>query len=166
MEITFEHIKCPLNRYTFQVKSMRKWVEKMCIGRTLNLFAGKTALDINEIRNDIDTEMTADFHLDALQFVKTYVGEPFDTILLDPPYSYRKSMEMYKGNVVSPFLKLKDAIPEIINKSGRVITFGYHSVSMGKKRGFSVSNIAIFSHGGAIHDTIATVEVFNIINFL
>jgi hypothetical protein len=40
----------------------------------------------------------------------------------------------------------------------RVITFGYHSVSMGRSRGFEVSEICIMSHGGAIHDTIATVE--------
>jgi hypothetical protein len=29
---------------------------------------------------------------------------------------------------------------------------------MGKSRGFDVVKIALFSHGGAIHDTIASVE--------
>jgi hypothetical protein len=41
---------------------------------------------------------------------------------------------------------------------GIVITFGYHSVSMGAGRGFAVQQVALFSHGGAIDDTIATVE--------
>lgn len=133
-------------------------MESECEGKVLNLFAGKVSLSVNEIRNDIDESMNADYHKDALQFVVEWEGEKFDTILLDPPYSYRKSMEMYNGNVASPFKKLKDAIPSILSDSGKVITFGYHSVSMGSGRGFIVEKIALFSHGGAIHDTIASVE--------
>ena len=45
-----------------------------------------------------------------------------------------------------------------LNKNGRVITFGYHSISMGKSRGFSQEKILLMSHGGAIHDTIAVIE--------
>lgn len=133
----------------------------------LNLFAGRTKLNIYEIRNDIDADAPADFHLDARQFVETWSGEPFDTILLDPPYSYRKSMEMYGGRKASPFRQLKDGIPRILKPGGRVITFGYHSNSMGEQRKFRIERIGLFSHGGAIHDTIASVEVYepNIIVF-
>ena len=45
-----DYIKCPLNRYTFKVKKIRKWVEFVCEGKVLNLFAGKTKLNINEIQ--------------------------------------------------------------------------------------------------------------------
>ncbi len=155
--IAFNHYQCPLHRYTFRTEIMRKWTEKYCEGITLNLFAGKTILNISEIRNDIDIEAIADFHQDALEFVKGYKSK-VNTVLLDPPYSYRKSMEMYKGNVASPFRQLKDEIYSVLSPNGIVITFGYHSVVMGKERGFKVERIALFSHGGAIHDTIATVE--------
>ena len=157
----FDYIKCPLHRYTFSVKNIREWVECTCEGKTLNLFAGKTKLNIDEVRNDLDQESIADYRLDALEFLRTWNGERFDTILLDPPYAYRKSMEMYKGILCSPFKQLKDEIPRILNSDGLVITFGYHSNTMGKNRGFSVEKIGLFSHGGAIHDTIASVERFN-----
>ncbi len=154
----FDYIKCPLNKYTFSIKPIREWVERECEGRVLNLFAGKTLLNVDEVRNDIDTTMNADYHKDAYLFVKEWEGDTFNTILIDPPYSYRKSMEFYNGHKASPFRKMKDEIPRILTGGGKVITFGYHSVSMGTGRGFVVERICLFSHGGAIHDTIATVE--------
>lgn len=156
-----EHIKCPLNKYTFSIKPIRNWVESVAYGKTLNLFAGKTKLNLDEVRNDKDETMLSDYKLDALDFLRAWDGYKFDTIILDPPYAYRKSMEMYNGNICSPFKQLKDEIKNCIAKNGIVITFGYHSISMGKNRGYDVERIALFSHGGAIHDTIATVERFN-----
>ena len=155
---TFSYIRCPLNRYTFRINPIREWVERICEGRTLNLFAGKTKLNIDEIRNDLDENALSDYNIDALEFVKEWKGKEFDTILLDPPYAYRKSMEMYNGMVASPFRQLKDEMPRILKQNGIIITFGYHSNVMGKNRGFKTEHIALFSHGGAIHDTIASVE--------
>ena len=154
----FDYIKCPLNRYTFSIKPMKEWAEANCEGKTLNLFAGKTKLQIDEVRNDLDSEMLAGYHMDALDFVTGWEGAKFNTILLDPPYAYRKSMEMYKGIIASPFRQLKDEVAIILEDNGIVITFGYHSVVMGEGRGFKVERVCLFSHGGAIHDTIATIE--------
>ena len=111
-----------------------------------------------EIINDLDIEALADYRLDALEFLRTWKGEKFDTVLLDPPYAYRKSMEMYKGIKCSPFKQLKDEVMNVLREGGKVITFGYHSNTMGKSRNFKVEKICLFSHGGAIHDTIASVE--------
>ncbi|WDF55894.1 hypothetical protein [Mucilaginibacter sp. KACC 22063] len=155
-----EHYRCPLHRYTFSVRPVRRWVEAQCEGRVLNLFAGPTLLGLEEVRNDLDPEMPANFHLDGAAFLETWQGEPFGTILLDPPYALRKSMELYKGIVCSPFRRIKDAIPRCLKPGGLVITFGYHSVVMGQSRLFKVEKVAVFSHGGAIHDTIASVERF------
>lgn len=159
--LQIEHLRCPLHRYTFSVKPIRLWVENVCEGRVLNLFAGKTLLGIDEVRNDLNPEMPADHHEDALGMVRGWNGPKFNTILLDPPYAYRKSMELYKGMICSPFRKLKDAIPAILLPGGLVITFGYHSLVMGKCRHFAMERLAIFSHGGAIHDTMASVERYN-----
>ena len=154
----FDYIKCPLNKYTFSIKPIREWVENECEGRTLNLFAGKTLLNVDEVRVDKDETMVADHYKDAYTFLKEYGGEKFNTVLLDPPYAIRKSMEFYNGNKVSKFKKIKDEIVRVLKPDGKVITFGYHSVSMGINRGFEVEKVCLFSHGGAIHDTIATVE--------
>jgi tRNA G10 N-methylase Trm11 len=145
------------------VAKIRNWVLQHCIGRVLNLYAGPTVLSEyglkNEIRNDLNEDMPAHTHFDALDCVIQYDNPEFDTIILDPPYAARKSMEMYNGKLASSFMMVKSYIPRILFPGGRVITLGYHSVSMGSVRNFEVESIAIFSHGGAIHDTIGTVEV-------
>jgi hypothetical protein len=156
--VLFEHIRCPLHRYTFSVGPIRRWVESHCEQRVLNLFAGQTLLDVDEVRNDSDAAMPAGYHLDALELLRNWKADRFQTILLDPPYAYRKSMELYKGNICSPFRQLKDAIPNCLSPGGIVITFGYHSIVMGRSRHFQLEKIALFSHGGAIHDTIACIE--------
>lgn len=155
-KLTF--IKTNLNRYTFQVSKIKKWVENSSSGRTLNLFAGITILNLNETRNDIDKAMNAEHYSDALAFVKNWKGKKFDTIILDPPYAYRKAMEMYHGNYSSKFKQLADAIPRILLKNGIVISFGYHSTFLGKKRGFELKELCVFGHGGAQHCTIAIIE--------
>lgn len=154
----FTYLKTPINRYTFKSKAIKEWVESVVEGYTLNLFAGVVWLKCNEVRNDIDPEMPANYHKDALAFVREWKGKPFDTIILDPPYAYRKSMEKYKGYVASPFKQLKEEMLNILTVNSIVITFGYHSVSMGKLKGFQQEHILLASHGGAIHDTIAVVE--------
>jgi hypothetical protein len=53
---------------------------------------------------------------------------------------------------------MKDEVVNVLKPNGKVITFGYHSNTMGANRGFKVEKIGLFSHGGAIHDTIASVE--------
>ncbi len=153
-----EYLKCPLHKYTFSVKPIRSWVENNSSGKVLNLFAGKTKLNLDEYRVDVDKTMVADSYTEAYEFVKQCKTK-FDTIILDPPYAYRKSMEMYNGHKASRFNEIKDLLKNILNKDGRVITFGYHSVSMGKKRGYLQDKILLISHGGAIHDTIAPIEI-------
>lgn len=155
MKLTY--IQCPLRRFTFESKQIKKWVETVAYGKTLNLFAGKTLLNLNEIRNDIDKNMIAEYHKDAYDFVCEY-KEKFDTILLDPPYAYRKAMEMYNGNYSSKFKLIADEIPKILNKNGQVISFGYHSTFLGKKRGYILKELCVFGHSGAQHCTIAIVE--------
>ncbi len=151
-------MKTPLYRYTFKNSRIRGWVEENVEGLVLNLFAGKVKLKCDEVRNDIREDVPANFHMDALEFVKTWDGVSFKTVLLDPPYAYRKSMEMYDGAVSSPFNQIKNYLPNIMVKNGIVITFGYHSNVMGKTRGFKQEHILLMSHGGAIHDTIAVIE--------
>lgn len=154
------YLKTPLNKYTFKIKPIRNWVESRCKGKVLNLFAGKTKLNVDEYRIDADKTMEADYYGDAYNFV-IKCKQKFDTIILDPPYSYRKAMEMYNGKKMSRFNALKDLLPNILNKNGKIITFGYQGISMGKIRGFKQEEILLMSHGGAIHDTIAVIEIIN-----
>jgi len=153
------YMKTPLHKFTFRIRPVREWVESKCVGNVLNLYAGPTELQIdNEVRNDINPNYPAQYHMDALAFVRHWTGPKFDTIILDPPYSERKAMELYDGKMTSSFNLLKNSLLPILERDGTVITFGYHSVSMGNGRGFLQDEILLMSHGGAIHDTVATVE--------
>lgn len=160
--VKLELIHTNLKRYTFESPKIKEWVENNCQGLTLNLFAGKTLLNTEEIRVDTDETMKADYRMDALSFVRDVAHDnSFDTVILDPPYSYRKSMEKYNGHFNSRFKLIADNIPRILNKNGKVISFGYHSTFMGKKRGFYLDKLCVFAHGGAQHCTIGIVEKHN-----
>jgi len=146
-----------LRRYTFESPKIKKWVEENSSGLVLNLFSGKTRLELNEIRNDIDVTMDAEFHMDAVDFVANTTMK-FDTIILDPPYAYRKSMELYNGNYTSRFKMLADLIPSVLNPNASIISFGYHSTFLSKRRNARLHKMCIFAHGGAQHCTIAIIE--------
>lgn len=156
-----EFIATNLRRFTFQNTRMKQWVESNSSGRVLNLFCGPTRLNLDELRIDINAEeSSADIHSDALDAARELAnnGESFNTIILDPPYSYRKSMEMYNGHYCSRFAQLADAVSSLVRQNSAVISFGYHSTFMGKLRGFELSKLCVFGHGGAQHCTIAIVE--------
>jgi hypothetical protein len=173
MNPKFTYIKCSLNRATFKVDKIRDWIEAQCKDKTvLNLFGGITRLrGCAEISNDLNQWFIPDkgadplkiettYHMDALECVKMLAaqGKKFQRIVLDPPYSYRKSMEMYQGKFSSHFKQICDVIPQVLTSDGKVVTFGYHSIIMGEDRGFRVAEICLFAHGGAMRTTIATIE--------
>jgi len=105
--------------------------------------------------------MSANFHKDAVDFVKEWNGDKFDTIILDPPYAYRKSMEMYNGNKASRFRILADLIPNILKENGIVISFGYHSTFLSHRRNAILNKLCVFAHGGSQHCTIGIIEQIN-----
>ena len=150
------YISTRLNRYTFEVDQVRHWVESRCKGKTLNLFAGKVKLKLDEYRVDLNEDMLADEYCDAYEFIEK-CDTFYDTILLDPPYAYRKAMEMYEGRYTTKFKKIADLIHEK-NLTKRVISFGYHSAFMGRGRLFDLEELCVFGHGGLQHCTIAIVE--------
>lgn len=155
--IDFVYLKQPPRKYTFEQSKLKQWVEKWCIGKVLNLFAGKTKLNVDEYRVDINKEMIADYYGDAYEFIKT-TKMKFDTIILDPPYNLRKAREKYNGHYIGSFTKIKNKLSKILKINGRVITLGYDSIGMSKSRGFSKIGICLICHSGDHQDTIAVVE--------
>jgi len=160
MEINFTYLYQPPKRWTFQQPKLKKWTEGWCIGKTLNLFAGKTELDVDEVRVDIDEENPSHYCMDAEAFILMAIEQQwkFDTIVLDPPYNLRKSREKYQGKYIGSFTKIKNLLSKILNKKGRIITFGYDSVGMSKSRGFKKIAICLVCHSGDHNDTICITE--------
>lgn len=159
-------MKQPLNKYTFKAPKIHKWVQDHCRDKgVLNLFAGPTFIgECREIRNDMDNSIPALYHMDALDLVRQEIKEnlaeyeKYDVIIIDPPYSYRKSMELYNGHRNSRFKLLLDELPKILRKDGKVVIFGYCASYMGRSRGFKIDEILVIDHSGAQHATLAVVE--------
>lgn len=159
-DIDLFYMRQPPKKYTFEQQKLKEFVEENCNGEVLNLFAGKTRLNVSETRVDLSDEFKPDYCMEAFDFVcyAKEKGWKFDTIILDPPYSLRKSMEKYNGKICSTFNKIKGELPFILNKEGTIISLGYHSSCMGKVRGFKTEKICLIGHGGSHHDTICLIE--------
>lgn len=156
--IEFTYLAQPPKKWTFEQPKLRKWIEKWCKGKVLNLFAGKTRLNVDEFRIDSSDEFKPDLQTDALKFLKT-TARKFDTIILDPPYSLRKSYEKYKGHYIgSKWTQVRRAVANVCNIGARVISFGYNSQGMSRKLGFMKLALCLVCHGGDHNDTICTVE--------
>lgn len=156
----FTYLSQPPKRYTFEQPKLKEWVEYRSKGKVLNLFAGKTKLNLDEIRVDIDKTVPADYYMDAYQFVQHAIAHKliFDTIILDPPYNLRKSREKYGSRYIGSFTKIKNILPQILKKKGIIITLGYDTVGMSKSRGFEKIGICLVCHNGDHNDTLCLVE--------
>lgn len=161
--IEFTYLHQPPRKWTFQNPEVRKWIESHAHGKVLNLFAGKVRLSLDEIRVDMEAKYHPDYVMEAEKALDMFISRrtKFDTIILDPPYSHRKGVELYNGNHINHFTKLKNKLPDILNTMGSVITLGYDSIGMGKVRGFRKKAIALVCHGRLHKDTIILEEVLS-----
>lgn len=95
---THEHLK-----HTFEVSEICEWVEQRLQGRVLNACAGYSRLshDREIVRNDINTDVPADSHMDAAALAGEFAPSSFDTILFDPPWSMYQANMRYDGHHVT-----------------------------------------------------------------
>lgn len=121
-----------------------------------------------QITNDLDQTTNAQFHKDALEFLKEQGTQSYDGVLFDPPYSFRQASECYKKNgrdrltatVTSKkyWSEVKNEPARIIKPGGKIVCFGWNTMGLGKNRGFEMTRVLIVPHGGGMNDTLVTVE--------
>lgn len=164
---------------TFTIKPIRELLaQEINGGIWLDPYVGLTDLcsfaKVDRlITNDLNPDVKADYHYDALGFLKfvlCWLGKAsVDGIIFDPPYTLNQLRTVYEnakqekapGWIFNAryFSQQKDAIGELVKPGGKVISFGYNSVGIGKKRGFEITRGLLVSHGRLHNDTIVTVEV-------
>lgn len=165
-KMTIERRWAMPNKWTFCITPIKELVEEaMNIGELwIDPFAGMHSPAT--VTNDLNPEMPSDYHMDALEFLKTFSDESVDGILYDPPYSPRQVRECYDG--ISGGIKwdgktnfwsdTKNECARILKPQGKIICFGWNSMGLGKNRGFTMEKILLVPHGGSRNDTICTVE--------
>ena len=105
------------------------------------------------------------YERDALLFLQDIPTGSAQYLAFGPPYSQRQLKELYDGNGISLGAQLNTywrrcrvEITRIMKPGGKVISFGWNSVGIGKRRGFAITRILLVSHGRDHNDTICTVE--------
>ena len=158
------------NSNTFSIKPIKELIEKELEGvngTIVDPFCRNSPFKSRCISNDLDPEIEADYHLDALDFLKTFKDASVEALLLDPPYSPRQISECYRalGKSVnmettqdSFWSNLKQEIGRIVKKDGKVISCGWNSSGCCKKYGFEIQYILLVCHGGNHNDTIVVVD--------
>lgn len=158
---------CMPSKNTFSIAPISSFVKThMGEGLWIDPFANCNKLA--SVTNDLDPSYDTTYHLDALDFLKTFKDESVDGVLFDPPYSPRQISECYKalGQSVnmqttqsSYWSKLKTEIGRIVKVGGKVITFSWNSGGIGASYGFEITDILMVAHGGWHNDTICVVDV-------
>lgn len=155
---------------TFRMRPVDTFIREHLIeGITLDPFANRPS-DYGAITNDLNPESETDYNLDALEFLKGFMDGAVQNVLFDPPYSLRQVKECYDGighaltlhQTRHFFSDLRDEISRVLAPGGVCISFGWSTVGMGKKRGFSKTDILLISHGGIHNDTLVLKEVKNV----
>jgi len=158
------------NKDTFSIKPIKELIDGYIDSPALDVadpFCNGKRWSVGTVTNDLDKSLEANFHMDALDFLKMLKDESMDVVLFDPPYSPRQVSECYKklGKTVnmqttqaSYWGDMKKEISRILKPLGVCLTFGWNSGGIGKKYGMDIEEILMVAHGGWHNDTIVTVD--------
>lgn len=155
------------NSLTFNIKPIKAFVERYVKQGLYVVDPFANGSKYGTITNDLNPEHDTDYHLDALDFLKMLPDNCADVVLYDPPYSPRQVSECYKGvgrevtmetTQSSWRARHLDEIQRITKEGGVVLSFGWNSNGVGKKRGFEQLEILLVAHGGSKNDTICVAE--------
>lgn len=161
------------NADTFSIKLIKDFVLKYLDQSKISIDPFARSSNLATYTNDLNPETSAQYHLDAEEFLKKLKsdGVKADLIIFDPPYSPRQISECYKGiglKVGSKetqnsalYKRVRDAIVPVLADNGIVLSFGWNSNGMGRSRGFDILEIMLCAHGGGHNDTICLAEKYD-----
>ena len=159
------------NGETFSIKPIAGFIQRHLKRGMVSIDPFARDCDLADYTNDLNPKTKADQHDDALDWLSWLVQDNIktDLVLFDPPYSLRQTKELYQSIGIEKlamddtqrlgrWTKEKDVMAELVAEGGVVLSFGWNTIGMGKKRGFEIIEIMLVSHGGAHNDTICMAE--------
>lgn len=168
-QLTMRRVWAMPSHDTFTVKPIKELIAAhITDGVWVDPFSRNSPFRERCITNDLNPEIEADYHLEALEFLRTFTDASVDGVLFDPPYSPRQISECYKqvGREVhtkdtqsSFYGDRKKEVARIVKPGGKVLCFGWNSGGIGKSNGFELREVLLVPHGGAHNDTVCTVEL-------
>ena len=174
-EMIINHIMCEKKRNIFETECAHDIINRNKIGVTVDVYSGGNS--IADIKNDFDHSYDTDYHMEAVEFLKTLDTCSCDTIICDPPtcssdskywrdkLGLPKIVDVIDGKErvvqytqINYWSILNREISRVMKPGGIVIYSGCTSTGVGKKLGFELKELNILCHGGWTPDTYITVE--------
>lgn len=149
-----------LGRWTFEYPPARRVVEDHLTGRVLNACAGKTKLnhDGEIVRNDLNPERDAEYHLDVAALREEFPPQSFDTVVFDPPFDDTQADDKYDGLRADSLVEAFRQFNELVRPGGVVISLGWNSWGMTSHGAFSREHVYLLQRGPCLRDVIVTVD--------
>ena len=85
------------NSNTFSIKCINRLIHKYLKPEMISIDPFANNCKLANITNDLNPEYNTDYHMDAVEFLKTFNDNSVDFIFYDPPYSLRQVSECYKN---------------------------------------------------------------------
>jgi hypothetical protein len=155
------------NHNTLRIKPIRELFNRHAFGVTVDPFARDC--ELCDFTNDLNKSSKAKYHAYAFDFLRLL--DVMNFVVYDPPYSLRQVKECYDSygegfthkdsqNAIR-WTDERDVIALKQVSGDKVMSLGWSTTCMGKKRGYKIIEILIVSHGAAHNDTLCTVEQKN-----
>jgi hypothetical protein len=152
---------------TLTIKPIKGWVcQFLKAGKIADPFARNCK--IAHLTNDLDPSTQAKYHMKASDFLLLDEVKGSALVIFDPLYTLRQVKECYEGSGYEFLLAYsqnaqrwtieRDIISKWQKSGDIVLSFGYNTVCMGKKRGYKIISILICAHGPAHNDTLCVAE--------
>jgi uncharacterized protein YneF (UPF0154 family) len=166
--MNFSRVWAMPNSDTFSVYEIGVFVQKYLSKSSVSIDPFARNKRWATYTNDLNPDTKAEYHMDALEFLKMLAEKNVkaDLIIFDPPYSLRQIQECYEGmgkkmsqrESQSFYADIRSAIMNVIASECIVLSFGWNSIGMGIKKGFSIIELMLVCHGRAHNDTICIAE--------
>ena len=146
-----------------QIQIERKWA--MPNHKTFEILPIKKLIQ-EELGENYTDVFPHPYDRDALEMLRTIKSNSIEKLAFDPVYSLRQLKEKYQSKGISLtqhetqyyWSDLRGEIARVMKPGGKIISFGWNSIGIGKTQGFEIIRILLVCHGGHHNDTICTVE--------
>jgi len=157
------------NSETFKVKPIKEFVMKYLAASECSVDPFARNTNLATFTNDLNTDTTADYHLECEEFLSVLIEKNVeaDLLIMDPPYSPRQVKECYNG--IGRRMLQEDAwggrvrsrrrqlINKLVKNGGIVLSFGWDTNGMGGDE-WKIEEILLVAHGSDHNDTICMAE--------
>lgn len=166
----FSRVWCMPNHETFSMKPIGEFVQRYLAASKVSVDPFARDKDWFTHTNDLNPDTKTQHHLDARDFLQALeaTGVEADLLIVDPPWTCRQISECYKGfgmpvtkettQIGKLYKEVRDRAMPILTDDAVVLSFGYNSTGMGKKRGFEIVEIMLVNQGGPHQDIICLAE--------